>query len=208
MKKLYLIRHGQSKWNIEEKVQGQTDISLTKKGKHEAELMGKRLKNKKIDSIYSSDLSRAYETASIIGEKIDKKIKTMEELREMNFGIWEGMYNLEIKEKEPIDFILWRKDPCALKIEKGETLDELQERAMNAINNIINNDPGKNIVIISHGATLKTIILGLIKMELFHFKNLTLSNVGLTIIEFRDYNKVIKVLNDTSHIKEGNIYEG
>ena len=62
-------------------------------------------------------------------------------------------------------------------------------------------------MIVSHGVTLKTLILGLLDMDLVHFKNLTINNVGLSIVEFREYNKVLKLLNDTSHLKESFKYE-
>lgn len=202
MKRVFLVRHGESKWNTLKKVQGQKNIPLTENGIDQAHLIGNRLINENIDIIYSSHLDRAKDTANIIGQKTNVNVNTMEALQEINFGIWEGMSQVDVDKNYNKDFVLWRKQPENLKIEKGETLEDLQARAMKGVNSIINNDLWENIVIVSHSATLKAIILGLLNMDLCHFKNLTLNNVSLTIIEFRDYNRVIKVLNDVSHLKE------
>ena len=184
------------------KIQGQQDIPLTAKGIEQANLIGNRLINEEIDRIYSSDLKRAYDTAVIIGKKLNLKVTPMKEFREIHFGIWEGMSNDKMNTEHYNELCLWRKEPAKLRVKGAESLKEVQLRAMFAVNKIINNEEGDNILIVSHGATLKTIILGLLNMDLVYFKNLTLSNVSLTIIENRDYNRVIKVLNDTCHTKE------
>ena len=202
MKKIFLVRHGESKWNVLKKIQGQQDILLTDRGIKEANLIGDRLIDEKIDEIYSSDLKRAYDTATIIGKKLGLKVTPMKDLREINFGIWEGISNDKLCTEYYDELCLWRKEPEKLRIEGAESLKELQLRTMAAVNKIINDGVGDNILIVSHSATLKTIILGLLNMDLGYFKNLTLNNVSLTIIENRDYNKVIKVLNDTCHVKE------
>ncbi|QQY80650.1 putative phosphoglycerate mutase [Keratinibaculum paraultunense] len=203
MKKIYLVRHGESQWNPIKKIQGQTDIPLTKKGLNQAHLIGNRLISENIDKIYSSDLKRAYTTAKIIGNKIKLEVTIMKEFREINFGIWEGMTNEELLQNFYDEIQIWRRNPEKLSLEKSESLQMLQERAMKGINNIIaENKEKSNILVVSHGATIKTIILGLLNIDLTHFKNLTISNTGLTIIEFREYNPVIKILNDICHLKE------
>ena len=87
-------------------------------------------------------------------------------------------------------------------MEGAETLHEIQKRAMMGVNLILDKNPGKNILIVSHGTTLKTIILGLLDMEIKYYNKLTLGNVSLTVVEFRDYNRVLKLLNDTCHLRE------
>lgn len=201
MKKLFLVRHGESKWNSLKKIQGQQDIPLTDKGIQQANLIGNRLIGKEINKIYSSNLDRAYTTAKIIGNKLKLDVTPMKEFNEINFGIWEGMSYEEIDTKYYDEFILWRKDPEKLHIEGAETLNKLQKRAMDGLDRIIYDNNKDNILIVSHSATIKVMILGLLDIPLSNFKNLTLNNVGLTTIEFRDYNKVLKTLNDVYHIK-------
>ena len=202
MKKIFLVRHGESQWNVLKKIQGQQDVPLTDRGMKQANLIGNRLVHERIDRIYSSDLKRAYDTAEIIGKRLSLNVIPTKEFREIDFGIWEGMSNDEMHTEYYNELCLWRKEPEKLKVEGAESLRELQLRAMAAVNKIINNEVGDNILIVSHSATLKTIILGLLNMDLAYFKNLTLGNVSLSIVENRDYNRVMKVLNDTCHIKE------
>ncbi|NLY66948.1 MAG: histidine phosphatase family protein [Tissierellia bacterium] len=202
MKKIYLARHGESQWNVLKIVQGQKNIPLTNKGIKQAELLGKRLINEQIEKIYSSDLARAYDTAKIIGKIIDVEVEPMKEFREINFGVWEGLSKNELLTKYRTEYEKWLKNPKDLILEGAETLAELQERALEGINKIINlnGDRYNNILIVSHSATIKVIILGLLGISLNNFKNLTLGNVSLSIIEYRNYNKVLKLFNNTDHV--------
>ncbi len=201
MKKLFLVRHGESEWNKLKKVQGQKDIPLTEKGIEQAKLIGKRLINEGIEKIYTSDLKRAYDTARIIGKMLNIEVIPSKELREINFGIWEGLTSDIIKSKFSKEHELWLKNPEMLKVEGAESILDLQLRAMNEINKIIRDENIDNVLIVSHSATLKTIILGLLNMDIGYFKNMTLNNVSLSIIEFRQYNRVLTLLNDTNHLK-------
>ncbi|NMA87109.1 MAG: histidine phosphatase family protein [Tissierellia bacterium] len=202
MRKIYLIRHGESQWNVLRKIQGQKDIPLTDKGRKQAELAGEKLSEENIDIIYSSDLKRASETAEIIGQNIGIEPIYNMSLREINFGIWEGLSNDSMNSKYRDEVCLWRREPEKLNIQEAENLYDVQRRAMNFLNFILENEKDENILVVSHGVTLKTIILDLLNMDLIYFKNLTIDNTGLSIIEFREYNRVLKLLNDISHLKE------
>lgn len=202
MKKIYLARHGESEWNILSKVQGQKDVPLTDKGIVQANSLGNRLIHEEIDKIYASDLIRAYETANIIGKINNVEVVPMKELREINFGIWEGLTNSEIKTRYQKEFNLWMRTPEKLHLTNAESLKELQLRAMRGINNIVRDNSIDNVLIVSHSATLKTIILGLLGIDISYFKNLSLNNVSLSMIEIKTYNNVLKLFNDTNHIKE------
>ncbi|MBU5437593.1 histidine phosphatase family protein [Tissierella sp. MSJ-40] len=202
MIKLYLIRHGQSEWNELKKIQGQKNTLLTQKGKKQASLLGKRLIDENIDIIYSSDLVRAFETANIIGEVIDKDVIPIKDLREINFGPWEGLTTGELHKQFKEEHLIWMKEPHNLKMQGLETLEELRERAMKCIEPILLENNDKNIAIVSHSATLKTLILGLLDMDLSFYNKISLNNVSLSIIECRDYNRVLTLFNDTCHLKE------
>ncbi|MFA5576065.1 MAG: histidine phosphatase family protein [Tissierellaceae bacterium] len=201
MKRIYLIRHGESEWNILHKIQGQKNVPLTEHGREQARQLGNRLINENIDIIYSSDLSRALETATTISKLMRKPAIKAKEIREINFGPWEGLTIEEIKQKHRQDYCTWLKEPDKLKLEGGETLAMLEERVMEFMDNVLNNNNSKNIAIVSHSATLKVIILNLLGMGNSFYKNITLKNVSVSIIERRDYNNVLTLLNDTSHLK-------
>ncbi len=200
--KLFLIRHGQSEWNKLNMIQGQKNTILTDLGREQALSLGNRLINEDIDIIYASDLSRAYTTAKIISDVIHKPLISSESLREINFGPWEGLSIGEIQEKYNSEYSIWLREPQSLNMKGAETLQILQERVMKYIDHIIDENKGKNIAVVSHGAALKALILGLLNIDISHYKNISLKNVSLSIIEFRDYNRVLTSLNDISHLKE------
>ncbi|NLW22473.1 MAG: histidine phosphatase family protein [Tissierellia bacterium] len=202
MKRIFFVRHGESQWNVVNRMQGQNDIPLTEKGIKQANSIANRLVNENIDKIYSSDLKRAYETALIIGDRLNLDVTKMKEFREMNFGVWEGKTHDEIMAEYQEQFLYWKKEPENTRIDGAETLQELQERSMAALNEIISSNKEDSILVVSHGVTIKVMILGLLGMSLSNYKNLVIENVSLSIVELRDYNRVLKILNDTCHVKE------
>lgn len=202
MNRLYLVRHGESEWNILNKVQGQSDVNLTKKGIEQAKKIGERLIHEKIDMIFSSDLKRAFDTAKIIGKLLNLEVKSLEELREIRFGIWEGLTTKEIKDKYLNEHIVWMTEPHKLILPEAERLIDLQERLLGVVNSYIKKNENKNILIVSHGTSIKALILGILGIDLSFYNKLSIGNTGLSILEYRDYSPVLRVLNDTSHLKE------
>ena len=202
MTKLYLIRHGQSEWNELKKIQGQINTNLTKHGKDQAKMLANMLIDENIDVIYTSDLNRAKDTAKTISEKINKPLIYSEFLREIKFGIWEGLTISEVEDRYKDQYLIWNKSPDELILDNAETLQILKDRVMNWINLILLENKEKNIAIVSHGTTLKVLMLSLLGIPLCHYKNFSISNVGLSVIECRDFNNVLTKLNDLSHLKE------
>lgn len=202
MSKLYLLRHGQSEWNLLGKVQGQSDIDLNEKGIEQAKKVAERFLQEDIDLIYSSDLSRAYKTAEIVGEKLNLEVGILHGIRELNFGTWEGLDTKTIEAKHSEHYKCWRTEPHKMKFEQGEDLITVQKRALKDINKIREENPGKNILLVSHGTAIKTIILGLLDIDISKYNKMTIGNVGISIIEFRDFSPVLKLFNDVNHVKE------
>ncbi len=202
MGKIYLVRHGESEWNILNKIQGQNNTNLTDKGREQAQKIGHRLIEEKIDTIFSSDLNRALDTAKIIGQILGLKVKSFEELREKKFGVWEGLTKQEIIDKFNNEHIIWMTEPHKLNLPNAENIVDLQERLLNVVNILIKDNENKNILIVSHGASIKALILGLLGIDISLYNKLTISNTSLSIIEYRDFSPVIRVLNDTNHLRE------
>lgn len=206
MTKLYVVRHGETDWNIENRTQGaKNDLPLNDKGKAQAAALAQRFKNIEVDYIYSSDLKRAYQTAYEISIVKNVKINTDSRLREMNFGIWEGLTSKDIAEKYGSIFEVWRSNPKECSIPDGETLLMLQERVLKSIDEIINNHKGKNIVIVSHGITCKVLILSVLGMDLSYENRLRMDNTGLSILKYKELGPVVELLNDTCHLG-GNLF--
>ncbi|MHB0939990.1 MAG: histidine phosphatase family protein, partial [Armatimonadota bacterium] len=119
--KLYLIRHGQTDWNLAQRFQGQSDIPLNEIGRRQANALADRLSSQPFEVAYSSDLQRALETAKVIaGDRLE--IKTDLRLREMDFGDWEGATYNKIKEECPGALTTWEDDVYKNAPPNGETL--------------------------------------------------------------------------------------
>ncbi|QZY56887.1 histidine phosphatase family protein [Crassaminicella profunda] len=201
MTRLYLIRHGQTKWNLESRAQGSKNVELTQKGRNQAALLAEKMKNYEIDCIYSSDLDRAYETAKMIGEKMNLEVKKIDGLREMSFGEWEGLTNEEIQKDYFEHYTVWRSDPHKAMIPGGEKLLDVQKRGLKAINNIVKENENKNIIVVSHGVAIKSIILGLMDIDLSYFYKIRQDNTSMNLIEYKSYGPVLVTLNNTSHLE-------
>ena len=106
--KIYLIRHGQTDWNLAGRIQGSHDISLNETGKRQAEYLARGMKKRPVVQIFSSKKKRAMETANAIGASQGVKVIPLDGLEEVEFGLWEGMTWKEIQEKYPEEYKIWR----------------------------------------------------------------------------------------------------
>lgn len=163
--KLYIIRHGETQWNKEKRLQGQCDVPLNDYGRELAVITAKALENERFDLIYSSPLNRAYETAEIIRNNRNIEITIDERLKEISFGKDEGIPMDELGQNAKDFFFAPDK---YIPSEGGETYQELCVRLSDFIENIIyplkNTD--KNVLIVAHGATNKALMLLLKKIQI------------------------------------------
>ena len=202
MTRLIFIRHGQTMWNDLGRYQGHTDIPLNKTGIEQAQKVAKRLGKEKVSAIYASDLLRAKQTAEIIGLEFNLPVTLSENLREINFGVWEGKTYKEIELQYPELLNIWLSDPTKLQIPNGETFSQLQTRAWASISDIINMNKNKTVVVVSHGGTISTIICQILNINLKNLWQIKLNNSAVSIVDFYDQNKgVITLLNDTYHLQ-------
>ena len=198
---IYLVRHGQTNWNILGKTQGHGDSNLTKKGREQAIQLADSMIKYPIDYIYSSELGRAIETAQIIGDKLNLDVVSTPALKEMGFGKWEGLLIKEIQEHYSDIYKTWRNEPHLAQIPEGETLHIIKERTDKFLKEINDKYDGKHIVLVTHSVTARVILLSLLNSSLENIYKISQSNTALNIIEFRDYGPVVIKMNDTSHIK-------
>lgn len=199
---IYLVRHGETNWNLNYKVQGKIDIPLNENGLNQANMLAQFFENKEIDAIYSSNLIRAYETAKIISLKVKKQIVTLPELQEINMGVWEGNLwdNIAIEYK---DFIIkWENDKENIPIPEGESYGQVQKRVYKTFKNILaKHKQNDKIVIVSHGISIKVLIAKLMKISIQSVHNFYLDNASISIVEYNNEFK-IKCLNNTFHLKD------
>ncbi len=198
---LYLLRHGETKWNRLSKTQGCVDTDLSEEGLIQGRKLALRLTSENITAIYTSNLKRAYSTAQIIGQTLNIPINILPDLREMNFGRWEGMDIDSIKKKYYDIHRLWISDPRKARIPDAEHLTQVQDRAVKAASGIINSHRGDNIAVVSHGITLKCLIFGLLGMDLKNLSKIRIDNCSITLLKFEGGHYILNYLNDTYHMK-------
>ena len=197
---IYIVRHGQTEWNLLGKTQGHGNSDLTPKGIEQAELLADSMTKYPIDYIYSSDLGRAYQTAEIIGNKLNIEVEKTEALREMNFGTWEGRIIKDIIEEDPELYKMWRNEPHLAKIPQGETLSQIKERTDAFIKEINEKYDGKHIVLVTHSLCARIMLLSFLDSDVKNIYRINQANTALNIIELRDYGPVVMKMTDTTHI--------
>lgn len=162
---LYLVRHAKSIANEKRlySSRAETDEGLSEFGKEQAREVAEFFKSKEISKIYSSPFRRTIQTAEMIAKATNQnKINEVEELKELNCGDWEGHTETEIEKKFPEAWKGWHVDPQNNPIPKGESLIEVQARALPVLNKIIKENRGKEIIVVTHYCVFNTLLCSLI----------------------------------------------
>lgn len=153
--RIIAVRHGETSWNVDARIQGQTDIGLNDTGRWQAQQVGKALAGEPISAVYSSDLERAHETAQSIAQVAGIPVIPHEGLRERSFGMFEGKTFDEIHQTWPDQAQNWRKRiPEWQPPEGGESLLELRARVTRTLEELACRHPGQQIVVVAHGGVL------------------------------------------------------
>ncbi|MGB8454663.1 MAG: histidine phosphatase family protein [Anaerocolumna sp.] len=201
---IFLVRHGETAWNKEGKFQGCTDINLSQEGIQQAHLLKDVFKNS-FDYVYTSPLSRAVQTAEILCQAHkDIKPVVLPDLREINFGAWEGLTIMQIREQYQAEYQAWRTDEEYGNLMGGDlTLRNAGNRAKDAILSLAEKHAGKKIVIVAHGGILKAALIGIFDWKMTMYHRFFLGNTSVTKLSIGD-NKIpiLVTLNNTSHISE------
>ncbi len=147
MTEILFVRHGETDWNVERRVQGHSDRPLNDTGTAQALALAEELQHEQLDAIYASDLARALETARAVADRHGMKVEVLPALREKNFGTWEGLLDTEIRERFPeADGGPWGD---------AETTPEVSERVLTALHEIAARHPGGRVLVVSHGGPLR-----------------------------------------------------
>ena len=201
MIRLMLVRHGVTEWNVTQRIQGQSDTHLAPDGVHQARMLTIHFPFDTVDAIYSSDLHRAMTTAEVIASRYNLEVIPVKEFREINFGSWEGKTFEDIAKEYPADFKKFFLQPDMLMIKGGETFAELQNRAMTMLKRIVHDSgDNKHIVIVMHGAIIRTIIAAILDMPLRKMWAIKQQNTAVNILRIDDGAYSIELLNDTHHL--------
>ena len=199
-----LVRHGQSTWNREHRIQGQLDPPLSPEGLRQAELLGARLAGRKFAGFYASDLKRAFETAQAIGAlAAGVQPEAMTSLREIYLGEWEGLRTEEIEQRFPEAWAAWVEEPDWDVVPGGEGAASFETRVTSALDEIFRRHLHGDVLVVTHGGVIQVAlhsVVGKPSRGLFPFK---IQNASISLIEKRDGRMVIAGVNDIAHLESG-----
>lgn len=197
---LYLVRHGETTFNAEGRIQGHLDAPLTKLGVRQAEMIAHRLSGETFTAVYSSDLARARTTAEIIAAPHGLPVQTTPLLREANLGVVQGLTRDEIAERFPEALHIWRREPASRRPPGAESLEEVVARCAEFLE-IIAREHGsdENIFVAGHGGSLRGLVIAALGLPVSTYRLLHFYNAGLSILETGP-NPGIRLLNDTCHL--------
>ncbi|MGI9558590.1 MAG: histidine phosphatase family protein [Thermodesulfobacteriota bacterium] len=199
---LTLVRHGETEWNRLQRCQGVSDIPLNENGIFQSKLLAESLKNEKIDAVFSSGLKRASSTAEAIAKFHGLEVGVDEDFREMDQGEFEGVEFSEIREKHSDKLKMWVESPASFRIPGGETLSEVQKRAMNGIENMLGKWTDAHIVVVSHNLTIVSMLCEFNSTPISGFRDFKISETSRTVVSCESGKYTVNILNDTSHLDD------
>ena len=185
----YLVRHGQTDWNRAGKIQGTTDIPLNETGRQQAEQLAGALKERsgypagtRIDAVYTSPLARAFQTAEILTKEEKLPLRRLTELRERDFGCWEGKNWQQVEAAYPDEFHLWREQPMVGIPSGGESRKSCELRSERAIRQILEETVG-DAVIVAHGGILVFLMNYLLRFQR-EPQEIIVANASLSVVSY------------------------
>ena len=197
---IYLVRHGETTWNKEGRFQGHMDVELSPVGLKQAEIVAERMKQIKIDQIYTSDLKRAYKTAEIIAKPHSLQLKEINKIREIHIGIWGGKTLEEIRETHFDEFRKWNTDENYT-IDGGESFKTFNDRVYESLLSIMDKHKGENICVVTHGGVVKSFVSSILELSKDARKKFFVQNCSITTIAKEGKRIILETLNDYSHTK-------
>lgn len=178
--RIIAVRHGETAWNVDTRIQGQLDLPLNERGRWQAAQVGKALATEAIDAIYTSDLLRAHDTALAVGHAVGVALIATEGLRERNFGAFQGKTFVEIEAAWPEQALAWRKRaPEWAPPEGGESLLTMRERATSVVAELAARHLGQQILVVTHGGVLDMLYRAATRLELGAPRSWTLDNAAV-----------------------------
>ena len=200
--RLYLIRHGESLWNAQDRIQGHGDSPLSDTGRTQAAHLARHLSRMSIGVIYASRLLRARQTAEIIGETIRVAVDVRPDLHEIGLGAWEGKTPAEVNAHFANGFEAWRKRPTSVHIPDSEPIADFRRRAVAAIDAAIRDTHAEAVAIVTHGGVITSYLAHVLGADFdFLLRRLQIHNTGVTILETPDAeHPSILTVNDLQHL--------
>jgi probable phosphomutase (TIGR03848 family) len=202
MTTLFLVRHAVNDFVKTGKLAGWTpEVHLNDEGKAQAEALGQRLADTRIQCIYSSPLERTMETAEAIRQHHPHLcIESNSAIGEVRYGDWEGMEIAALRQRKMWDIV--QEYPSRAQFPNGETMRAVQVRAVDEIERIVRRHPGQAVVIVSHADLIKMVLAHYLGMHLDNFQRIVVSPASISMLMVGHSRPYVACLNDTAHVQQ------
>ena len=200
MTKICMVRHGETAWNAEGRVQGQLDIPLNEVGRAQAQATAEALAGEDFSAIYSSDLMRVRETAAPAARRLALPVAFDAALRERHYGMFETLTYVEVREKFPEQYARFRDKDPDFDFEGGESLRAFNDRSMQAVNALVDKHAGEQILVFTHGGVLEMVYRHARATGLSSPRDFEIPNAGINWFEITPAQWSIWAWADVSHL--------
>ena len=201
MTRLLLVRHGETTWNHEGRLQGQTDVELSDFGREQARRLGARLAGEPLQAAYASDLKRCWETATIALAGRGLALQPDPGLREVHLGSWQGRTWPELRAQLPEETAWVEADLVNRAPPGGESRLQLQQRIVGAVEAIAARHPDGLVLVVSHGGALRAFLCWVMLADLRASRRIEADNCGLGVVDLGPSGPRLVTWNDTEHLK-------
>ena len=202
------VRHGETVWNAEMRMQGQLDTALSARGRWQAVRAAESLAGEGIEAIFASDLERAFDTAQALARRLGLPVTTDAGLRERCFGEFQGHTYADIDRRWPAEAARWRHHDPDFGPQGGETLREFSARAVDACTRIAAAHPGRSIAIVTHGGVLDCLYRAAVGIELGASRSWELGNAAINRLLYTPRGFTLVGWSDTAHLEGETLDDG
>ena len=202
MTRLYLLRHGSTKSNRDGRYMGRSEEGLSGDGRWEVRQLAQRLASNELTAVYSSPLQRAKETAQIIAQPHRLNVAISPDFNELDLSRWAGLTATEIAARDPKAWDIWCNDPMNLSISGIESFVELQHRIRRGLDQVSASHPEGNVAVTTHDGIVRIAVLLALGIPLDHYRAVTVTNAGMTILDIDSARTYLRAYNDTGHLKD------
>ncbi len=197
---IILIRHGETEWNSQQRMQGHSNSDLSSVGQAQIQALGQWMKNVPFDHIYSSDSLRAKHTAEAITQFSGHKLKIDLRLREKNLGVFEGLTSEEARERHPEVFRLFKTAGSKYVIDEGESTQQLQDRALEIVDEIRIKHPEERVLLVTHGGFIRVVMKHSLGLSLETPTRFLIRNTGVFRLVWED-KWIVSQMGGVSHLE-------
>ena len=197
---IILIRHGETEWNSQQRMQGHSNSDLSSVGQAQIQALGQWMKNVPFDLIYSSDSLRAKQTAESITQFSGHELQFDQRLREKNLGVFEGLTSEEARERHPEVFRLFKTAGSKYVIDEGESTQQLQDRALEIVNEIRIKHPEERVLLVTHGGFIRVVMKHSLGLSLETPTRFLIRNTGVFRLVWED-KWIVSQMGGVSHLE-------